>query len=102
MKQVIPGNVVYKEILLGQERFNDFINALSDCRINYWKTCYDSGCLDGYSWQLKFKANNEKQKTIQGDNSYPPQWIQFLRALAEYVDRQFEKSIDICCPGLIE
>lgn len=88
----IPEGVIYKEISLPDDRFKEFVNALSDCRINYWEPDYDDkNTLDGMQWDLKIKYNGGQSLKCVGSNQYPAQWSRFIKALSEYIDPAADK-----------
>ena len=83
----IPDRVVYKEIRLPKGRFKEFVNALSDCRINYWEQVYDDANIcDGVQWELEISYNGGKLFKCYGSNQCPTQWGRLIETLSEYID----------------
>ena len=75
--------------LLPKEKINDFIPQLNI--IDKWETTYGDGfMIDGFYWSVRILG--DKEKAIQGANSKPKEFDDFIAALEILLQKDFSYS----------
>ena len=93
----MPSDIIFKEVLMSNKRFEKFVAELSACHMNSWDSEYryymPADQLDMKStpsWNIRILYNEHSKLISEGCCKFPPYWKRFLNVLAEYVDYSFE------------
>ncbi len=88
------------DIRLSKQESRIWLAALENIHIERWQSKYmpDEIAYDGESWKLEYKRADKRCRHINGDDTYPENWDEFLKVmdiLAPLINPKRVEKIDI-------
>jgi len=85
------GNFTEFKRELRPKEWQQLIDILRKCDFEFWlDDYYDHTVLDGTQWSVKLTLADGRVVEKSGSNSFPKQWEEFCKGIAELVGDRFE------------